>query len=81
MVGTLRAFRYASIASRLFRSQMRQGLITRSCGESAAYVLSKRTWSLPLPVQPWQSASHPVASATSTCARAMIGRAIDVPIR
>ena len=42
---------------------------------------SKRTWSLPLPVQPWQIASAPSLRAISTNFLPMIGLAKEVPRR
>ena len=57
----------------------RHGAMTFKSGASAAKHDSKRTWSLPLPVQPCDSASAPTLRAISTCALAMIGRAIEVP--
>ena len=62
-------------------SHSRQGAITVRCGAMALYVSSKRTWSLPLPVQPCASASQPVFNATSACRLASSGRAIEVPSR
>ena len=50
-------------------------------GMSAYAPSSKRTWSLPLPVAPWEMASAPVFFAISTMCFAMSGRAIDVPSR
>ena len=50
-------------------------------GAKALIASSNRTWSLPLPVQPWQMASAPSALAISTMRFAMIGRAKDVPSR
>ena len=38
---------------------MRTGAITFSSGASVAIVASMRTWSLPLPVQPWAIVSQP----------------------
>ena len=42
-----------------------------------ATAASKRTWSLPLPVQPWATAPAPWARADSTSLRAMRGRDSD----
>ena len=50
-------------------------------GASALRVSSKRTWSLPLPVQPWQMASAPSWMAISARPLAMQGRAWLVPSR
>ena len=60
-------------------SHSRHGAITVKSGARAANAPSKRTWSLPLPVQPWHKASAPTLRAISTCALAITGRAIDVP--
>ena len=83
VTGTGMSCRLANSISevRELRSHSRQGAITRSSGASAAYVSSKRTWSLPLPVAPWATASAPSRRATSTWAWAMSGRAIEVPSR
>ena len=40
--------------------QARTGAMTFSSGASVAIVASMRTWSLPLPVQPWAIVSQPV---------------------
>ena len=45
-----------------------------SSGASAATAASKRTWSLPLPVQPWATESAPSSRATLARCRAMTGR-------
>ena len=45
---------------------------------SEATVASSRTWSLPLPVQPWASVSQPVRAASSTPSLAINGRASEV---
>ena len=42
---------------------------------------SKRIWSLPLPVAPWQIATAPSFLAISTNFLAIPGRAIEVPKR
>ena len=59
----------------------RHGAMTGMSGANALIASSKRTWSLPLPVQPWQMASAPSFFAISTSRLAMIGRAIEVPSR
>ena len=46
-----------------------------------AYPSSKRTWSLPFPVAPWDTASAPTCFAISIWRLAISGRAIDVPRR
>jgi hypothetical protein len=43
-------------------------------GSSATTVDSMRTWSLPLPVQPWAIVSQPARRAYSTASFAMSGR-------
>ncbi len=50
-------------------------------GTEGAHPSSKRTWSLPLPVAPCDTASAPTAVAISICFLAISGRAIDVPSR
>jgi hypothetical protein len=55
--------------------------MTGMVGAKALMVNSKRTWSLPLPVQPWAMASAPSLSAISTIRLAMMGRANEVPRR
>lgn len=47
--------------------------------QSKAYPSSNRTWSLPFPVAPCDTASAPTAWAISICRFAMRGRAIEVP--
>jgi hypothetical protein len=42
---------------------------------------SKRTWSLPLPVAPWEMASAPVDFTVSIMPWMMQGRAREVPRR
>ena len=44
-------------------------------------LISKRTWSLPLPVAPWATASAPVSRAISIRRLEISGRAIEVPSR
>ena len=55
-------------------SQSRTGATMRSSGASACTETSMRTWSFPLPVQPWATAVAPSARATSTSSRAISGR-------
>ena len=43
-------------------------------GSSAITVDSMRTWSLPLPVQPWAIVSQPASRAYSTASLAISGR-------
>jgi len=52
----------------------RTGAITSRSGASARVDTSKRTWSLPFPVQPWPPASAPCSRAALTRCLAMIGR-------
>jgi hypothetical protein len=48
--------------------------MTLSSGASVAIVASIRTWSFPLPVQPWAIVSHPVWRACSTASSEISGR-------
>ena len=64
---------YAISSSRPI-AQERTGAITLSSGASVATVPSIRTWSLPLPVQPWAIVSQPLLRAYSTASFAMSGR-------
>src|SRR3954453_15542956 len=48
--------------------------MTFSSGASVAIVASIRTWSLPLPVQPWAIVSQPESRAASTASFAISGR-------
>ena len=67
----LRAY---SISSSRPICQPRTGAITLSSGASVAIVASIRTWSLPLPVQPWAIVSQPERRAYSTASLAISGR-------
>ena len=51
--------------------------MTSRSGASARVDTSKRTWSLPLPVQPWATASAPCWRAAATRCLTMIGRDSD----
>ncbi len=62
-----------SIESARVRPQLRTGATTSRSGASARVATSKRTWSLPFPVQPWATASAPWRRATSTRWRTMTG--------
>ena len=62
-------------------SQVRQGAMIFMWGARDLMVSSKRTWSLPLPVAPWQMAVAPSFRAISTNFSAMMGRAKLVPSR
>ena len=55
-----------SIESSRVKPQLRTGASTSRSGASARVETSKRTWSLPLPVQPWATASAPWRRAAST---------------
>ena len=48
---------------------------------SRTHPSSKRTWSLPLPVAPWLTASAPTCLAISIWRLAISGRAMEVPSR
>ena len=50
-------------------------------GAKALIASSKRIWSLPLPVAPWQIAVAPSFLAISTSLFAITGRAMEVPKR
>ena len=50
-------------------------------GRNAYAPNSKRTWSLPLPVAPCDTASAPVSFAISINRLAISGRAMEVPKR
>ena len=54
------------ISSSLLMFHSRTGAITCSEGFIALTVTSILTWSFPLPVHPWATASAPSFSATST---------------
>ena len=54
--------------------QVRTGAITSRSGASARVDTSKRTWSLPLPVQPWATASAPCSLAAATRCFTITGR-------
>ncbi len=46
----------------------------RSSGSTVAMVASIRTWSLPLPVQPWAIVSQPCSRAVWTASLPISGR-------
>jgi hypothetical protein len=54
--------------------QLRTGAITSRSGASARVETSKRTWSLPLPVQPWATAVAPWWRAAVTRCLTITGR-------
>ena len=57
-----------------FRSHSRTGAMMASSGSSATMDASKRTWSLPLPVQPCATYFAPYSCAMSTRCLEMSGR-------
>ena len=62
-------------------SVIRHGAMILMSGARALIPSSKRIWSLPLPVAPWQIATAPSLRAISTNFLAIAGRAMDVPRR
>ena len=60
--------------SRVVRSQTRTGAMISSSGSSARMQVSKRTWSLPLPVQPCAMYLAPYWCAMSTRCLEISGR-------
>ena len=68
------AWAYSISELRVVRFQLRTGPRMSSVGSSALHSSSKRTWSLPLPVQPWATATAPSFWATLTRWRQMAGR-------
>ncbi len=72
-IGMSRSAAHAMAASR-DRPHSRIGASTTSVGAIAMAVTSKRTWSLPLPVQPCAIAVAPVSAATRTRWRVISGR-------
>ena len=54
--------------------QSRTGASTARSGASAATAVSNRTWSLPLPVQPWATAPASYSRAIDTMYWAISGR-------
>ena len=65
-------------SSRLGQSAARAGAMISSVGSRARTPMSMRTWSLPLPVQPWATAVAPYLCAVSTSFLAMSGRPMAV---
>ena len=55
----------------------RTGASTSRSGARARVDTSKRTWSLPLPVQPWATASAPNSRAAATRCFTITGRESD----
>ena len=72
---------YSSSSSRDLISQILHGATIFISGARALIPSSKRTWSFPLPVAPWQIATAPSFFAISTRIFAISGRAIAVPRR
>ena len=75
---------YSISSSRDFKvhtSVIRQGAMIFKSGARDLMLSSKRIWSLPLPVAPWQMAAAPSLRAMSTRHLAMAGRAMEVPSR
>ena len=60
------AWAYSISLVRVVSSQLRTGPRISSVGSRALHSSSKRTWSLPLPVQPWAMATAPSVWATFT---------------
>ena len=54
--------------------ESRTGAITSRSGASAPMPTSKRTWSLPLPVQPWATVVAPYSCAAHTRCLTITGR-------
>ncbi|HEX2345839.1 MAG TPA: hypothetical protein VHI12_04595 [Gaiellaceae bacterium] len=67
------AFAY-SISSSRVQIRSRSGAITVTPGYCALNASSNRSWSFPLPVHPWTTASAARSSAISATAPAMTGR-------
>ncbi len=64
---------YAMALSRV-QAKSRAGAITFSSGASAPIPTSKRTWSLPLPVQPCETMVPPCLAAAATRCLTISGR-------
>ena len=62
------------IAFSRVQAKSRTGAITSRSGASAPTPTSKRTWSLPLPVQPWATVEAPWARAASARCLTISGR-------
>ena len=63
------------------RQVIRHGAMIFKSGASALIPSSKRIWSFPFPVAPWQIAVAPSLRAISTSFFAIGGRAMEVPSR
>ncbi len=64
----------SSMQSARVRPHTRTGAMTSRSGARMRDDTSKRTWSLPLPVQPWPTASAPWRRADATRCSTMTGR-------
>ena len=76
VIGMSQAAAYSMDCSRV-SPQTRAGAMISRSGASALVDTSKRTWSLPLPVQPWAMASAPWRRAAATRCLTMTGRDSD----
>ena len=72
-IGSLCSLAKAISTSRV-RDRSRIGLMAFSVGSMEAMETSKRTWSLPLPVQPWEMVSAPNWWAARTRCLEISGR-------
>jgi hypothetical protein len=71
-----------SYTSQAYMNEASASIMTRvRCLSRWPYPSSNRTWSLPLPVAPCETASAPTACAISIWRLAMRGRAMEVPSR
>ena len=64
---------YEMASGRLMAESLTGARISSS-GARAPQLTSNRTWSLPLPVQPWATADAPLRRASSTRSWAISGR-------
>ena len=76
VIGMSHCSAYSMDCSRV-RPQPRAGAMVSRSGARARVDTSKRTWSLPLPVQPWATASAPCWRAAATRCLTMTGRDSD----
>src|SRR5207248_8014438 len=70
------SYAYRMQSSRVIPHERTGAIVSRS-GASARVDTSKRTWSLPFPVQPWATASAPCFRAAATRCLTMMGRDRD----
>ena len=70
---------YSMQSVRLLSVHSRQGAMTFTSGSKNMAPSSKRTWSLPFPVAPWEMASAPVSFTVFIMPSMMQGRASEVP--